>query len=307
MTLLEFFNAEYKPRRLFGKSPNTTRLYLLSIQSYCRTIGRQARLEDLTDNGLRRHMESVVAAGRSPATANKDRAQLLALWRLAFHLRLHDVSPDVQPYKEPERTPVAWLSDELAKLFDTINGLDGFLLTVPRSLWWHTLIRLSLETGERIGALANAQWLWLRGEWLFVPAEARKGSRSDRCYRLSPEVVAMLEQIRQYKASDTKIFVWPYCSAYLWTKYKDILKLAKLPHGRRDMFHKHRRTTGSVAYAAGLDPQDVLDHQYRRTTKRYLDVRFTRTQQPCDILASYLASPGLRDAPPASLPQQRQA
>jgi len=299
LKLIEFFENHYEPRRLFGKSANTSRLYRLSIASFGRTLARCPSIADLTDDNLRKHMQRVVANGRSTATANKDRSQLLAMWRFAFQLKMHTCAPDVPSYKEPERIPVAWLQGELQSLFETIAKTPGKFDRIPQKLWWQTLVRLALDTGERIGALSQVRWDWIQAEWILVPAEARKGSRADRSYRLSSEVVDLLEQVRKCRASGPLVFHWPYCRMYLWTKYKKLLKEAGLPSTRRDAFHKLRRTTASVSYAAGLDPQDVLDHQYRRTTQRYLDPKFQRTQQPCDILAAYLANPG-KKSPPAA-------
>lgn len=300
MLISQFFEDVYKPDKLFGKSGNTDRLYNLSIKSFSRTIGRDATLEDLTDRNVRRHMERIVANGRSVATANKDRSQLVAIWRYAFTLRMIEISPKVQAYKEPERTPVAWMADELSLLLNAVDRLDGSFGLIPRSLWWRAMIRLALDTGERIGAIFPAEWTWLRGQWFNAPAEHRKGNRSDRCYQLSPEVVDLLESIKALNVPGQRIFYWPYCENYLWKHYGKILDSAGLPSGRKNKFHQLRKTTGSVAYAAGLDPQDVLDHQYRRTTKAYLDPRFQRDVSPSDVLAKYLASPGTRATKPSN-------
>ncbi len=37
-----------------------------------------------------------------------------------------------------------------------------------------------------------------------------------------------------------------------------IVQEAGLPDGRKSGFHRNRKTVASVAYAAGLDPQDCL-------------------------------------------------
>jgi integrase len=296
MKLMVFFDDVYRPNRLFGKSENTTRLYKISIRNFSRTIGKDALIDDLSDANVRRHMEWMVANGRSKATANKDRAQLLTLWRYAFVKGRICRSPDVQPYPEPERVPTAWVADEMARLLDAIGKTSGQYNAVPRSLFWRAMVLIALDTGERIGAIAQARWDWLAGDQILFPAEARKGGKRDRLYRLSPETVQLIKQIRELSKGKV-IFHFPFCSTYLWSHYREILNRAKLPSGRRDMFHKLRRTTGSVAYAAGLDAQDVLDHQHRRTTQRYLDPRFARKEQPCDILAAYLRSP---TKPPAA-------
>lgn len=300
MLLVNFFTHHYRPRRLLGKSDNTTRLYLLSIRSFSKSVGHSALLSDLTDENLINHMQSVLNNGRSPATANKDRCQLLAIWRLAFQLKMLKSWPNVPQLTEPERTPTAWLSEELQSLLSVIDKQPGDFCGVPRPLWWRAMLLLCLDTGERIGAVASTRWEWLSGDWVTMPAEARKGKRRDKAFKLSPGTLAAIQAVWDQKSPGPKIFPWPYCSMYLWSLYKRLLVEAKLPAGRRDKFHKLRRTTASTVHAAGLDAQDALDHEYRRTTKRYLDPRFSRDRQPCDVLTDFLANPKVVPVDPAS-------
>ncbi|WP_417459183.1 tyrosine-type recombinase/integrase [Kordiimonas sp.] len=296
MKIIDFFSDYYRPQRLLGKSSETTRLYRLSIRSFGKTLGTVARLPHLTDVNVTRHMQTVLDAGRSKATANKDRSQLLTLWRHASRLGMVDSWPNVPQLVEPERTPEAWLPEEFDRLLKAVDSQQGKIGEVPRSLWWRAIILLCLDTGERITAVRTAKWDWFYGEWVKVPAESRKGKHRDRLYRLNAETTAELENMRGYSRKD--VFPWPYCDGYLWTLFGKLLKEANLPSGRRDKFHKIRRTTGSVAHAAGLDAQEVLDHQYRRTTQRYIDPRFTRTQQACDVIGGFL---GRGDATPTEV------
>lgn len=289
MQLQRFFEDHYKPQRLLGKSPRTSTLYKLSIDSFGKTVATVPTLSHLTDANLVKHMQRVVDAGRSPATANKDRDQLMTMWRHAHRLNMVDRYPNVPRLKEPERTPRAWMAEEFAMLMKAIESEEGHFCDVPRSLWWKTIVLVCLDTGERITAIRQARWDWFSGEWFNVPAEARKGSRRDRQYRLRDETLGHLLAV--HLISPKSPFPWPYCEMYLWTLFGQLLKKAGLPSTRRDKFHKIRRTTGSVAHAAGLDAQEVLDHQYRRTTQRYIDPRFTRSRQACDVLSEYLNQP----------------
>lgn len=295
LSLIDFFRDYYRPNRLLGKSENTNRLYLLSIDSFGKTVGTVAKLEHLTDANVARHMQRVVDAGRSPSTANKDRAQLCAMWRYSVKIKLLEHWPTINPMTEPQRTPRAWLPDEVAKLFGAIDKQEGYFGNVPRSLWWHTLVLVLLDTGERISAIRNARWDWFSGEWFTVPAEARKGKRRDRTYRVSPMTLGYLMAIQQ--VSPECPFPWQYSDLYLWRLFGDLLKSAGLPSARGDKFHRIRKTTASVIHAAGMDAQDVLDHANRKTTLRYLDPRYVRTQQACDVLADFLAKPTRKPSP----------
>jgi integrase len=196
MKLLTFFREKYKPLRLLGRSANTTRLYEISIRNFGRTLQHEPTLDDLTDMNVVKHMQAMLDAGRTAATANKDRAQLLTLWRQAHRTGLVGLYPEVPQLPEPIRTPDAWLPEDIDRLLAATDKQVGHFGSVPRSLWWRSLILLALDTGERIGALRQASWDWFRGEWFNVPAEARKGGRRDRAYRLGSDTLGHLQAIR---------------------------------------------------------------------------------------------------------------
>ncbi len=46
-------------------------------------------------------------------------------------------------------------------------------------------VRLTLDTGERISAVISCRWEWLEDGGIIIPAEVRKGSKSDKWYKLS--------------------------------------------------------------------------------------------------------------------------
>jgi integrase len=295
MLLTDFFENVYSPVRLRGKSENSKRLYRLCLVQFGRTLGYPPNVEDLTEANVLRHLSR--RSDVAPATRNKELAELTALWRLAAQRKLIDTWPDVDSEHEPERAPIAWLPDELAALLSGAAKMEGVIGQVPASTWWTALIRVTLDTGERISAVRYARWNWIQGNWLLVPAENRKGKTRDRRYRLGDVTMESLEELKKHGYDGKNVFPWPYVDNYLWLKYKAVLAAAGLPSTRKHQLHCLRKTVGSAVYAAGLDPQDALDHSDRRTTQRYLDPRFTRTQQACDVLADFLAKPTRKPSP----------
>lgn len=285
MLLSDFFDRVYLPLRLRGKSENSVRLYRLTIKQFRRSLGRDPEIADLTEENVLAHLarRRTVAA----ATRNKELTQLSAMWRLANQRNLITTWPSVPEEPEPERDPIAWLPDEIQKLFVGISRTDEEFGGVPSRLFWNGLVRVILDTAERISAITAARWDWLSDDWLRVPAEARKGKTRDKSHRLSTSTMNALAGIRQFSSHD-EIFYWPLAPTYLWMKFAHIVRDSGLPSGRRYSFHCLRKTSASVLYAAGVDPQDKLDHSHRRTTQRYLDPRFRRDQQACDIIAKWL-------------------
>jgi integrase len=73
---------------------------------------------------------------------------------------------------------------------------------------------------------------------------------------------------------------WDRHPTYVYNRLKIILKRAGLPHGRKDKFHKVRKTTASYYEAAGGSAQRLLDHSSPAVTRRYLDPRIVSPGVP---------------------------
>ncbi len=292
MLLQEFFDSIYVPLKLRGRSQETVRLYRLSLRSLEKTLCRPATLEDLTDLTLARHLSRVSAAGRAAATVNKDRAQLLAIWRFACQRGYLTIWPNVPAEIEPKRTPQAWLPEELASIEKAIRTEDGYIGQIPARIFWSALFLTILDTAERIGAVMQMEWSQIQSDWITVPAEHRKGKRRDRQYKLSPETI---EAINRLPKINKKVFPWPMNKFFLWAKWGNILKRAGLDTDRKSKFHRLRRTVASACDAVELDPQAVLDHKDRSVTEMYLDPRITKQVSAAGVAISYMRNSSKND------------
>lgn len=285
MLLREFFDSIYTPLKLRGRSQETVRLYRLSLSSFERTLGRPATLVDLTDLNMARHLGRVSAAGRAAATVNKDRAQLLAIWRFACQRGYLTIWPNVPAEIEPKRTPQAWLPEELESIERAIRTEEGLIGQIPAKIFWSALFLTILDTAERIGAVMQIEWSQIQLNWLTIPAEHRKGKRRDRQYKLSPETI---EAINKLPRINKKVFPWPLNKFFLWSKWGSILKRAGLDADRKSKFHRLRRTVASACDAVDMDPQAVLDHKDRSVTEMYLDPRITKQVSAAGVAISYM-------------------
>ena len=250
-----------------------------------------ALINDLNHDTVQGHMQRLLDLGRAKATANRERVCLVALWRYAAQLKMVDTWPDVAKEKEPIRTPQAWMREDVEAILAATTRLTGDLhgTLIPAWLWWRTLIRLILDTGERIGAVREARWEWLEKSSILVPAEFRKGGKADKWFPLSVETIQLLGQIKNHTDDKKHIFPWHYCETYLWNRYRKLIEDAGLPTGRNCGYHRLRKTFASVSHAAGLNAQELLDHSSAKITARYLDPR--RTTQASTILAEWLRNP----------------
>jgi integrase len=299
VTLLDFFETVYRLKRLRGRSPETSRLYRISIKHFSGTMGREATLADLTDDNLNRHCQRMRDFGKSPATVNKDISQITTIWRFA-HRHNHVTNwPEVLFEIEPERVPMAWMPNEMNALLSHVDSMTTNIGMAPASIYWRAFISIAIDTGERVSAIRSCQWGWISDGWLMIPAMYRKGKTRDRAYRLNTTTIEHLEKMRPY-CRGKSILPWPYCDQYFWKKYKKVVEGAGLPTDRRCGPHRLRRTHASAVHAAGHSAQEAMDHADARTTRAYIDPRLSSTFNAANILAAYLATPGTRDTPPTN-------
>jgi integrase len=285
-TLRSHFSVLYERQRLRFAADSTRKQFIINLAHFDRFLGRPATLDDLNDDTVSDLLAWFLRRpiGNAPRTANKCRDNILALWRFLARKQIVSRWPDVDAVPEPERVPVCWTKDELRRLFSICDEQDGQFCGVRQSLWWHSLHAVGWDTGERIGALMDTRWQWidLQDRWLCMKAEARKGKRADKLWRLHPDTVEVLKLI-QVPRRDL-VFPWPYSHTYLWTKYGELLRRADLPHDRAHKFHCLRKSAASYFEAAGGNATQLLGHSGRRVTDKYIDPRICTPPQASDVL-----------------------
>lgn len=281
MKLTTLFDDFYRPLRLRGRSINTSRLYGCTIRSFEKWLGYAATLNDLTDLTISRFLEHR-ATYRSPYTAEKERTQLLSLWRFAADRSLISDRPCVPPAPLPDRIPTAWTIEQLQSLMRAAAATRGMVGSVPACVWFPALTSVLWESAERIGAILACQPDDFAAPMLCVRAEYRKGSKRDRVYRLSPETCGLVSRA----CGQQMLFEWNRNRGYLWRIWKDLVARAGLGRGRKTGFHQLRRSAASHYAALGGDAVKLLDHSSPRITQRwYLDRRLTdRDPPPCEVL-----------------------
>lgn len=270
MLLSMLFESHYRPLRLRGRSPNTSRLYGCTLRAFGRWLGYPATVDDLTDLTISRYLEDR-AAIRSPFTAEKERTQLLSLWRFAADRGIVRDRPEVPPSILPERTVEAWSPDQMRSLLRAAAATRGMVGAVPAGAFWPALVLTLYDTAERISAILDTKAADLRPPHLHVRAESRKGRRRDRLYTLSQET---LDALAIFPADREMLLPWPFCRVYLWSRFADVVARAGLGTGRRARFHMIRRSVATAYAAAGGDATALLDHASPRTTRSYLDPRY---------------------------------
>lgn len=291
LSLRWFLREVYAPLKLRGRSQNTMRLYLGSIGAFERFLGHDPLLADLSDDTVARFLSFRRAQEISPYTVEKDRCQLLAIWR--FAARRQDAAgqpyvstwPWVEREKLPKRIPLAWLDTELTLILRACEALRGTVGELAARVFWVALVRTCWITGERIGAVTRLEWrdIDLATGWLVFRAETRKGETADRGCELDAATVEALRAIKGRSGGKSLVFPWDRSPTYLWGRFGAILRKAGLPHDQ-GKFHRIRKSTASYYKLAGGDPTAFLGHSSPKVTAVYLDPRIVRAASPADLL-----------------------
>lgn len=275
----------YSAEKLAGSPPNTITKHTAAVRHFGTFLKRPATLDDLTEPLVKGFpLWAIRQLKLSTNTASCYHSRLLALWRFACDRGLVTIRPTHQKLEVPWRIPIAWSREELARLYAALAQQPGEIGGCPARLWWTTLHCCQWDTGERIGALFPSTWdaLNLESGWLVIRAEARKGHRQDKAWRLHPETVTLL---RQFRAPERRrIWPWPWTECSLWRKYREILQAAGLPSDRAHMFHCVRKSVASHFKAAGGDATELLGHSSPEVTRTYLDPTIVKPQQASDLL-----------------------
>jgi integrase len=280
-TLISVLHDLYVPLR--SLCPRSVENYEFTIRAFSAFVGREATLDDLDELTVARYLTNR-AKERAIATAAKDRAQLRALHEFSARRKLCDHWPQYPPIRVPDRVPEAWFSGEMQRLLDAAGQEKTVLDGIPGGLWWRALLLLAYDTAERATALTSLRWRNVRGSSVLFVAEDRKGRRRDILREIGEDTLAALEAIRGDRGPDDLVFPWPRNRNYLWRRLEIILERAGLPHGRRDKFHRIRRTTASYYEAAGGSAQRLLDHSDPATTRKYIDPRIVRPQAAPELI-----------------------
>ena len=288
MTLTVLFSTVYRPMRLRGRSPKTSRLYMCLFAAMQRHFLRELEVDELSDLVVAGYLESRSMAGLSPFTVEKERCQILALWRFAADRNLINTRPCCPPAPLPLPAPLAWSMEDMKRVVYAASECPGLVGRVSAGVWWKGLVCFAFETGERIGAIMLAKKHSVSGRSVTIGALDRKGGQSAHVHFISEPTLIIVQKIMSESVGD-KIFEWDRDPTSLWGIFKKIIKSARVPVGDRSSFHQIRRTAASWLAASGGNPVEFLGHSSPKICKKYyLDPRICspNDRHACDIMPS---------------------
>ena len=298
MTLKELVDRYVTLR---GLKDRTAELYKFIVDRLREFLGTEPMVEHLDDMTIAKYLKwrsETVHHGRipKPATVQKDKVMIQAVWTYAAKKRLVDQFPELPRIKVPKRLPVnkAYKSEEVATLIRRAKRRHGRVGGKPAAWWWSTLIYTAYCTGERCAALLALRWgqVDLDNCRVVFLGETRKGATRDIEREITPGLAALLRP--QKGKPDDLVWEWDRLPKSLWTSLKLLCRLADVPYRG---FHGFRRTAASYAALAGgrAAATLLLDHADPALQRVYVDPTICPTERTS---VSVLPPLNLDDEPP---------
>jgi integrase len=263
-------------------------------------LGREPTVADLDDLVISRYLRARATQswrGKPvrPASVQKDRVMLAAVWTLAARKRWAAEFPELPRIKVPKSIPTgrAYTADDVAALIRRALTRKGLTGGKPSAWWWATLLYMAFCTGERATALLSLRWgeVDLERRRVVFLGSTRKGSTHDIEREFTPQLAALLRP--QAGAPGDLVWPWDRYRGSLWTSLKLLCRLAGVKYRG---FHGLRRSRASYAALAGgtAAATAVLDHSDPKMQERYVDPLICPSDQ-----SSVSCLPALDLEPPA--------
>lgn len=271
--LAAYLKLIYLPTRP-GTSARTIELYGGSIKAFKQHLDHEPTLSDLSDEVVGKFLEARVAQDLSLHTVNKDRAQLLAIWRHARLIGAVATGPTVKKLAAPRRIPKALTVDQLKKLQAAFGTLHGSTGGIPNSDFLRACFAIQFATAERVGAVLDLRFSDVTGNVIAFQAETRKGGRRAMVKQVPDWVLVDIERIK----TPTRDRIFPIEKSNrtkIQTLYDRLFKRAGVERPKGKNSHLLRSTHATLIWLAGGNATKSLGHSSREVTKRhYLDPRF---------------------------------
>jgi integrase len=274
LTLWQWCEQVYFPRRISIRSANTKRQYRYALEDFAEFLGRQPTLADLDDDALTVWLSSLMDRGLAVDTCREKVGRITALWNWLAKRGSVPKFPTLQMPAASDPSPTAWTKDELVRLFDAASRENKPICGIPGWHYWPARLAWYWWTGERYGATRDLRWQWvdLDQAVAVVPAKIRKGRRKHATYHLPAPLVELLRKIELPKRE--LVFPWDRSEGMYWKDFGRILRRAGLPEKRRKS-QALRISHATWLEVMGEDATRSLLHGDRQTTQRhYLDARF---------------------------------
>jgi integrase len=273
-TLTAFLDAIYLPSRI-AVSEGWADQLRIAIGRLEEWHGGEVHVSQLSEPFLRGFLSSY-AEHQAAGTVNGKRGALLALWQCAWEEGLVEQPPkrtQVRRVQSDERVPEAWTADEMGAILRACKTCRGEIGGIRASDWWRSMLLVAYDTGERRKALLATMPKQIDMVKEHIVFRNTKTKRQRWC-KLAPETIGALRLV--YAPTFAVVWPWEGSLKALHDRLCVILRRAGVRFGRDagGVWHKFRRTSGSLVEMAGGDGAKHLGNTRAVFERHYKDPRF---------------------------------
>lgn len=272
MPLLAFLYDVYVPSRMEISPPAISQAEI-TIRLFERWAGRSLRIGDFKEDLIRRFLLEMLKT-RAGSTVNSKRTHLLAFWKCAWEEGiLPELPRKIRRAKVVPTIPEAWTEEEVGRILFSARQSRHPIAGIPGSDWWMAFLLVIYDTGERRGAMFATAPRDVNLADAYVVFRNTKTGRPRLC-ALHPDTVEACGRI--YDPERELMFPFASTTESLQKRFRKILWRAKVTFGRGHggLFHKLRRTSGTLVEQAGGDGAKHIGNTRAVFESNYLDPRF---------------------------------
>ena len=272
-SIRHFYVTAYVPLKMIDAKRGSLINLESTIAKLNEFAGHEVMVAELSDELLAGLMRWTLERGACATTANNRRACLSAIWRFAKRRGLIATLPDVPKLKECRPEPDAWSLEELGRIINACDEQRGRIGNMPKRAFFKALTYLGYYTALRRSSMLNLRCsdFTLKAKLLEVRPETMKNRRGKKFIMPAD----LLSAVRAIWSSDRDLLLpVPWTNPKpLYRVWDAILRQAGLPTGRRQKFHKLRRTSATAAACKVgiIGAMGLLGHSEHYITERYVD------------------------------------
>ncbi len=261
MTLTQFWDNHYYNEIKCTNKPSTFRDKVCKWEKIIKPTFGHLSLQAITRAIVEQHIRNRLAAGKAPATVNRDLSLLKHMLNVATSFGLLETNPliAIKPLRERNQDKWKFLTQK-----------DMEKIKKALSPHYHDLFLFLVYMGMRMGATLAIRWqdVDIEKGIIFKRAYSAK-SGTNESIPMHPKIKTLLQNRyeRFSPKPDDRIFVHSHSN--FAKALKTALKKAGLPHIR---VHDLRHTFASWLVQNGVPlktVQELLDHKDIKTTMRY--------------------------------------
>lgn len=266
MTITKYLDDFYFPFRP-SLSPRTKKLYRYTVRKFGQWLGHRPTIADLNNTTVGKYISALMEADYAPSSVDKERRQLVAIWRDAMIEGIVRKGPRIRPVKIPDPIPRALNVIELKQLWLAFGKLQGSTGGNANEHVIRAAATIQLNTAERIGAVSKLQWNDIVGRVITFRAETRKGGRRAKVAEVPDIAIDYLGRL--HRESN---FVFPGCpeTIKLNTLYTRAFERSGIAYTPGKTSHLLRSTKATVVDSRGGNAARSLGNTPAVCEKHYI-------------------------------------